>query len=72
MGSKGHYTLGTDTGDLYQLTGDAPLRRYNGQTARVTGTVTKSNPSWSAGRVLATQPSAIKVAKIEKVFDSCD
>jgi len=70
---NGTFTLGTDTGDLYQLTGnDASLRRHNRQTARVTGTVTTSKPSWSPARVLSTQPPTIKVSKIEKVFGSCD
>jgi hypothetical protein len=71
--SNGYYTLGTDTGDLYQLSGDyTSLRRYRGQTVRITGTVTTSKPSWSAARVLATQPPAIKVSQIKKVFDTCD
>jgi len=56
--SNGYYTLGTDTGDLYQLSGkDASLRRYTGQTVRITGTVTTFQPAWSAARVLATQPT---------------
>ena len=70
--SNGSYTLGTLSGDLYQLENSGhDLRKYNGQEVRITGRVTPPHPGSSPSNVLDQQYAKLKVQKIKKVFDTC-
>jgi len=71
-GVNGSFTLGTPNGDLYRLKGHHnALFHYNGMEVRVTGTVTPSKPSSASKRVSGTMPQTLKIAKIEKLRDTC-
>jgi hypothetical protein len=70
--SNGSYTLGTLSGDLYQLENSGhDLRKYNGQEVRITGRVTVPHPGSSPSNALEQQYARLKVQKIKKVFDTC-
>jgi hypothetical protein len=69
--SNGSYTVGTLSGDLYQLENGHDLRKYNGQEVRITGRVTPPHPGSSPSNVLDQQYAKLKVQKIKKVFDTC-
>jgi hypothetical protein len=70
--SNGSYTLGTPSGDLYQLENNGhDLHKYNGQEVRITGRVTPPHPGSSPSNALEQQYARLKVQKIKKVFDTC-
>jgi len=69
---NGSYTLGTTSGDLYQLENNGHgLRKYDGQEVRITGPVTPPHPGTSPNNVLEQQYARLKVQKIKKVYDNC-
>jgi len=71
-GAKGSYTLGTNSGDLYQLENNGhDLDKYNRQEVRVTGPVTPPHAGSSPNNALEEQYAKLKVQTIKKVFDNC-
>jgi hypothetical protein len=71
-GSKGTYTLGTHSGDLYQLENNGhDLDKYNRQEVRITGPVTPPHAGSSPNNALEEQYARLKVQTINKVFDNC-
>lgn len=70
--SKESYTLGTRSGDLYELESDGnDLQKFNGQEVRITGPVTPAHAGTSPSNALEQQYARLKVHKIKKVFDTC-